>query len=44
MKPLPTEGYAALYFSTATIKGWKYLLKPDKYKKVITNSMSFLVE
>ena len=44
MKPLPTEGYTALYFSTATIKGWKHLLKPDKYKTVITNSMSFLVK
>ena len=44
MKSLPTEGYTALYFSTATIKGWKNLLKPDKYKEVITNSMSFLTE
>ena len=44
MKPLPTEGYTALYFSTATIKGWKHLLKPDKYKTIITNSMTFLAE
>lgn len=44
MKSLPTEGYTALYFSTATIKGWKNLLKPDKYKEVITNAMSFLTE
>ncbi len=35
MKPLPTEGYAGLYFTTATIKGWKYLLKPDKYKMIV---------
>lgn len=44
MKSLPTEGYTALYFSTATIKGWKNLLKPDKYKEVITNAMTFLAE
>ena len=44
MKPLPTEGYTALYFSTATIKGWKHLLKPDKYKTIITSSMTFLTE
>ena len=44
MKSLPTEGYTALYISTATIKGWKNLLKPDKYKEVITNAMSFLTE
>ncbi len=42
MKPLPTEGYTALYFSTVTIKGWEHLLKPDKYKLVITDSMQFL--
>ena len=35
MKPLPTEGYADLYFTTATIKGWKHLLKPDKYKMIV---------
>ena len=44
MKPLPTGGYTDLYFSTATIKGWKHLLKPDKYKTIITNSMTFLAE
>jgi len=26
MKPLPTEGYSGLYFTTSTIKGWKHLL------------------
>ena len=44
MKPLPTEGYTALYFSTATILGWKHLLKPDKYKNIITDSMTFLAD
>ena len=44
MKPLPTGSYTGLYFSTATIKGWKHLLKPDRYKTIITNSMTFLAE
>jgi len=26
MRSLPTEGYSGLYFTTATIKGWKHLL------------------
>lgn len=34
--------YTDLYFTTATVKGWKHLLKPDKYKQVIMDSMSFL--
>ena len=42
MKPLPTEGYTDLFFTTATIKGWKHLLKPDKYKKIVTDAMTFL--
>ena len=42
MKPLPTQGYIDLYFTTATIKGWKPLLKPDKYKDIVTDSMAFL--
>ena len=29
-------------FFTATIYEWKHLLKPDKYKKVILDSLSFL--
>ena len=33
-----------LYFFTATILNWKHLLKPDKYKYNITDSLSFLVE
>lgn len=31
------------YFFTASIKYWKQLLKPDKYKKIITDSLDFLV-
>src|SRR5215213_3581658 len=31
-------------FFTATIMEWKHLLKPDKYKDIITNSLDFLVE
>ena len=44
MKPLPTEGYSGLYFTTATIKGWKHLLKPDNYKMIVTDAMTFLAE
>jgi len=40
---LPYQRYTDLYFTTATIKGWKHLLQPDKYKKIITDSMDFLV-
>jgi putative transposase len=29
-------------FFTATILEWKHLLKPDKYKDIIINSLSFL--
>ena len=31
-------------FFTATILEWKHLLKPDKYKEIITNSFAFLVK
>ena len=31
-------------FYTATILEWKYLLKPDKYKDVIIESLQFLVK
>ena len=31
------------YFFTATIKEWKHLLKPDKYKEIIVDSLRFLV-
>jgi hypothetical protein len=31
-------------FFTATILEWKHLLKPDKYKQIILDSLKFLVE
>lgn len=31
-------------FFTASILEWKYLLKPDKYKSIIVESLKFLVE
>lgn len=31
-------------FFTATILEWKHLLKPDKYKDIITQSLSYLVQ
>jgi hypothetical protein len=36
------QDYFELYFTTATIKDWKWLLKPDKYKKIITDSFAYL--
>jgi len=36
--------YTDLYFTTASIKGWKHLLKQDKYKAVIADSLAFLVK
>jgi putative transposase len=36
--------YTDLYFTTATIKGWKHLLRPDKYKSIITDSLAFLAK
>lgn len=35
--------YIDLYFTTATILNWKHLLKPDKYKRIITDSLQYLV-
>ncbi len=32
------------HFFTATILEWKHLLKPDKYKDIIAESMRFLVK
>ena len=32
-----------IYFSTATIVRWQMLLKPVKYKKIIIDSLSYLV-
>ncbi|WP_369426430.1 hypothetical protein [Pontibacter anaerobius] len=31
-------------FFTATILEWKHLLKPDKYKQIIVDSLGYLVE
>ena len=31
-------------FFTATLLKWQHLLKPDKYKQIITDSLKFLVE
>lgn len=31
-------------FFTATILEWKHLLKPDKYKQIVINSLRYLVE
>ncbi len=39
---MPHEEY--VQFFTATILEWKHLLKPDKYKQIILNSLQFLVE
>ena len=36
--------YSDLYFTTATVKDWKHLLKPDKYKAIITDSLAFLAK
>ncbi|MCB0523459.1 MAG: hypothetical protein KDC86_02960 [Saprospiraceae bacterium] len=36
--------YTDLYFTTATVKNWRHLLTPDKYKKIITDSLAFLSE
>jgi REP element-mobilizing transposase RayT len=38
--------YAAYHaqFFTATILEWKHLLKPDKYKDIITGSLSYLAQ
>ena len=32
------------YFFTATILEWKLLLKQEKFKTIITNSLNYLVE
>ena len=32
-----------IQFYTATILEWKHLLKPDKYKEIIVNRLTFLV-
>ena len=42
MKELYPENWPQFY--TATIQGWKHLLKEDKYKDVIVQSLKHLVE
>ncbi|TAF76568.1 MAG: transposase, partial [Bacteroidetes bacterium] len=32
------------YFFTATILEWKHLLKPDKFKDIIVNSLAYMAE
>jgi hypothetical protein len=34
--------YLDLYFTTATIKRWKHLLKQDKYKQIVVDSLEYL--
>ena len=34
--------YIDLYFTSATIIGWKHLLRQDKYKQVIVDSLEYL--
>lgn len=33
-----------LYFFTSTILNWQHLLKPDKYKDIIINSLKYLIQ
>jgi putative transposase len=33
-----------VYFWTCTVKDWKHLLKPDKYKQIIVDNLQKLVE
>ncbi|MBC8111885.1 MAG: transposase [Verrucomicrobia bacterium] len=35
---------SCIAFFTATILEWKHLLRPDKYKQIILDSLAFLVE
>ena len=42
LKPLKIEDCPQFY--TATILDWKKLLKPEKYKLIIIESLQFLVE
>ena len=37
-----TQSYPEFY--TATILEWKHLLKPDKYKNILIESLSYLVK
>ncbi|MES2733905.1 MAG: transposase [Bacteroidota bacterium] len=48
MKELPIRNshmeLGEIYFYTSTIVGWKRLLKPDPYKRIIINSLKNLVD
>ena len=48
MKPNPLypiyHHYLGLYFTTATILEWKYLLQQDDLKEIVIRSMRFLVQ
>jgi len=37
------QRYTDLYFTTATVRDWKHLLRPDKYKNIIVESLAYLV-
>ena len=36
--------HSYIYFFTATILNWQNLLKPDKYKQTICDSLNYLVK
>jgi REP element-mobilizing transposase RayT len=42
LKPIKIDSCPQFY--TATIQGWKKLLKPEKYKMVIMESLQYLVK
>ena len=42
MPSFPTMELGEVYFHTASILNWEYLLKMDKYKKVILDSLNHL--
>jgi REP element-mobilizing transposase RayT len=37
------QRYTDLFFTTATVRDWKHLLRQDKYKRIITDSLDYLV-
>ena len=42
MKELHRENWPQFY--TATIQGWKHLLKEERFKMIIVDALQFLVE
>ena len=42
MKELLPENWPQFY--TATIQGWKHLLKEERFKMIIVDALKFLVE